>query len=384
MLTRRLFSVLFAALVMAVGVIASPIAGVQAGAPGTGGIFVVVNECPPGTDPDDVSGCNVNYAVLTPDAFTVTTPDGGTLTMADAHFGDGGFDWSGLAFGTYQVSQSSLHPKYNTYLIPGFDLDATTGAYLVTLTAEAPSAVLTVYNFQPTTEPVDTDGDALSDSLEVDLGTDPNDPDTDNDGANDGVEYDAGTDPLDPNDFPAAVGDSSLIVYAATCPVAYSGNDFFGDCDPTANITFGIGFAASEFFADAVTDANGNAVFADLTNGTYVLAADLPGDAIDDIEIFCGVPGATEPRAIERNSLTSITFDLLSGEDLTCTYYIIPADAGQPAPTPKPTTGPVVALPNTGTGTMTEQGMNFALVALLVVGGLAVSGTTVVAVRRRG
>lgn len=48
--------------------------------------------------------------------------------------------------------------------------------------------------------PVDTDGDGLSDSAEVDIWrTDPKDPDTDGDGLDDGAEILAGTDPLQPD-----------------------------------------------------------------------------------------------------------------------------------------------------------------------------------------
>ncbi len=48
--------------------------------------------------------------------------------------------------------------------------------------------------------PIDTDGDGLTDELEFELGTDPNDEDTDNDGLSDGEEHHAtGTDPLDPD-----------------------------------------------------------------------------------------------------------------------------------------------------------------------------------------
>jgi len=49
---------------------------------------------------------------------------------------------------------------------------------------------------------LDCDGDDLTNGEEGDLGTDPLDPDTDGDTFPDGGEVDAGTDPLDPNDYP--------------------------------------------------------------------------------------------------------------------------------------------------------------------------------------
>ncbi len=51
-----------------------------------------------------------------------------------------------------------------------------------------------------TQQPVDTDGDGLTDAQEADLGTDPNNPDTDGDGLTDGDEVNVyGTDPLNPD-----------------------------------------------------------------------------------------------------------------------------------------------------------------------------------------
>ena len=55
----------------------------------------------------------------------------------------------------------------------------------------------------------DSDGDGLSDAIEVALGTDPLNSDTDGDGADDGNEVGNGTDPLDPLNFPDADSDGT-------------------------------------------------------------------------------------------------------------------------------------------------------------------------------
>jgi hypothetical protein len=52
----------------------------------------------------------------------------------------------------------------------------------------------------------DNDGDGLSNGLEEEIGTDPEEPDTDGDGVSDLVEYVAGTDPTNPDSNPAAEG----------------------------------------------------------------------------------------------------------------------------------------------------------------------------------
>lgn len=49
---------------------------------------------------------------------------------------------------------------------------------------------------------LDSDNDELSDEIEVEIGTDPNDPDTDNDGFYDGDEVELGYDPLDDSSHP--------------------------------------------------------------------------------------------------------------------------------------------------------------------------------------
>lgn len=60
--------------------------------------------------------------------------------------------------------------------------------------------VIFVSIYEKPAEPVDTDGDGLSDADEAAAGTDPNAADSDVDGINDGQEVADGTDPLDPLD----------------------------------------------------------------------------------------------------------------------------------------------------------------------------------------
>ncbi|MEJ2251650.1 MAG: hypothetical protein P8Y97_18585, partial [Candidatus Lokiarchaeota archaeon] len=55
----------------------------------------------------------------------------------------------------------------------------------------------------------DTDGDGLSDELELGIGTNPSLYDTDGDNFGDGYEYYHGTDPLDPNDYPGVNSSSN-------------------------------------------------------------------------------------------------------------------------------------------------------------------------------
>jgi hypothetical protein len=93
---------------------------------------------------------------------------------------------------------------------PGWDYSETvrtyevgaTGPVLTVFVDEPAGLVVDVDDFhddvgdEGPVEPVDADGDGLTDDTEAEVGTDPNDPDTDDDGLTDGVEVEGGTDPL--------------------------------------------------------------------------------------------------------------------------------------------------------------------------------------------
>ena len=247
-----------------------------------------------------------------------------------------------------------------------------------------------------TEPPADTDGDGLTDAEEVQHGTDITRADTDGDGTDDRDEVAAGTDPTDPASAPGGgPGPGDLLVQVFTCPPGYAGTDYVGQCAATGGVAFSTGPAGGEVTDTATTGANGAAFFEDLGVGAFVVAADLPGDALDRVEIFCAAPGDTEPRAITRNGLTAITADVRAGEQLTCSFYVVPADAGQPSAAPsavpsakpsasaKPSTRPTT-LPNTGTGGPASTGVDdLAPDLMLAAGALIALIGTATAVRRR-
>ncbi|MDP9364633.1 MAG: hypothetical protein M3Q10_10490, partial [Chloroflexota bacterium] len=140
----------------------------------------------------------------------------------------------------------------------------------------------------------------------------------------------------EPTPAPGA-GEAAILIEKSLCPEDYTGPDFAEECDPLDGIEFSLGLPGSEFFDAATTDGDGEAAFTDLDGGIYVLAEGIPGD-FNRIEVFCATPGDTEPRPIRSNGINQIEVEILSGEQLTCQWYNIPADAGgEPKPTAAPT-----------------------------------------------
>ncbi|HMP73050.1 MAG TPA: hypothetical protein PKE55_07280 [Kiritimatiellia bacterium] len=104
-------------------------------------------------------------------------------------------------YASFYTDSSILQAPHGSYSVLEFDLTATTTELDTT----------------------DWDGDGLSRSWELSLGTDPGNPDTDGDGILDGDEFLAGTDPLDPDDFLQMVqlipaGGADVYIVWATAP----------------------------------------------------------------------------------------------------------------------------------------------------------------------
>jgi hypothetical protein len=116
----------------------------------TGTIRALVYTCPEGMTAENLVGdaCRLaagGYGVQ------LTTPGGGTLTLADAAGGAGDFTWNTLPLGAYGLIENPLPQGFATYFIPG---SAAVGGspesgYTVTIDESAPGIVVTIYNLRP-------------------------------------------------------------------------------------------------------------------------------------------------------------------------------------------------------------------------------------------
>jgi len=118
-------------------------------------------------------------------------------------------------------------------------------------------------------EDPDSDGDGLTDAIELNLATDPLNPDTDGDGLSDGQEvFDIGTDPLD--------GDTD--------------DDGLSDGDEVNN------YGSNPFFTD--TDGDGIGDGAEVDAGSDPTSTDTDGDEVDDFIDNCvSIPNTDQANA---------------------------------------------------------------------------------------
>jgi len=185
-------------------------------------------------------------------ALSLIAPDGSVLDLkAASKTTDNFVRWSGLGAGTYVLVVDGLPEGYLSYSLDGYICCTTNTGYEITVGKKdlvdgtlylfqepfgvgAPPVVVPTAAPQPTAVPEepnpgqDSDGDGLSDELELDVfgtspylgdsdgdtipdGTEafglngwltaPAQPDTDHDGVDDNVEIDSGTNPVDPTSF---------------------------------------------------------------------------------------------------------------------------------------------------------------------------------------
>jgi hypothetical protein len=147
-------------------------------------------------------------------------------------------------------------------------------------------------NGQACPEPVDTDGDGLTDAEEGALGTNPNLPDTDGGGADDGFEVANGLDPLDPSDDPQSTDLCGPIEFqASTEPGVYLWQDCgAGGADAQWQMrAVGGGLPWQGYFGSLIASAPlASTPFDQEPNDVFDTT---PGDEVLDFGLFVGGNG---------------------------------------------------------------------------------------------
>lgn len=153
----------------------------------------------------------------------------------------------------------------------------------------------------------DADADGLGDRVEGTIGTDPNDADTDGDGYGDGIEVHAGSDPLDAASTPRDTDGDGL-------PDSFEENNFH-------NSTTGGSVSITNILPGDDPDHDGCNNLCEAQHGTDPTNADTDGDGIPDgAEISAGTDPATPPvvlaggpRGVPEPVAAAAAFALASG-----------------------------------------------------------------------
>ena len=159
----------------------------------------------------------------------------------------------------------------------------------------------------------------------------------------------------DPAPEPPHSDTNALVAEALLCPVDYAGNNYARDCLGEEGIEVTVTRDADGFSATQETGSDGITGFQGLGEGTYTLELGVPGD-FAEFQTVCGTPNDTEPRQVTNPDTNRIGVYLGPTEELTCTFFILPENAGgEPSPSEPTPAGPVTDLPTTGTGDTTHE-----------------------------
>lgn len=193
---------------------------------------------------------------------------------------------------------------------------------------------------------------------------------------------------------------AALTVRGRLCPTGYTGRNFFTDCAKAVPAGIQYSVAGPEN-ATITVGANGNAVFADLTPGTYTVRGGVPGEfarlvvnCTSAVAPYPAVPFTALGGGVRGpNDVTGAQLTLAAGANVVCSFYNIPENLSGASPSPKPSAAPsaapsarpsvspVTSLPNTGAGTGVDgaEASTLLLIAVVVAGA---AGLVLVARRR--
>jgi hypothetical protein len=131
---------------------------------------------------------------------------------------------------------------------------------------------------------------------------------------------------------------ASVTIAALLCPTAYAGGNEAVDCAAPAG---GVGFSlmSDDATADtALANEDGNVSFTSIEPGDYTLSAERPADYASS-RVRCR--NASGDALAARTATNQIAMLLAAGDEVICTWYLIPAEAQDE--TPPDLTAPPVA-----------------------------------------
>src|SRR5688500_13770906 len=128
----------------------------------------------------------------------------------------------------------------------------------------------------------------------------------------------------------SAVESASLALSASLCPMAYVGGNDVVDCAvPASGVRFSL---MSVDFPTATAQANedGDITFTGIEPGDYTLSAERPADFAGS-RVRCR--NSSGDALAARTAMNEIAMLLAAGDDVTCTWYLVPAESQDEMPT---------------------------------------------------
>lgn len=130
----------------------------------------------------------------------------------------------------------------------------------------------------------------------------------------------------------AAVGDAEITIDMRVCPADFvdprSANydTFAASCVDGANdVVLRLTDVATNNYTEQTTSTRLNNTFANLADGTYSMYSNIPGDSASEF-LFCQPDGGSRyQKQFNENGVT--TFNDLTGEQLFCSWYVVPEDS---------------------------------------------------------
>jgi hypothetical protein len=177
-----------------------------------------------------------------------------------------------------------------------------------------------------------------------------------------------------PAGTPASIGTpvtaaerSSVTVSASLCPIAYAGGDDIADCAaPASGVEFSLISSDAVRASDQAND-NGDVSFTGIEAGHYTLSAERTA-AFASSRIRCRNRSGDVLTA--RTATNQIAMLLAAGDEVACTWYLVPADTQDEAPldsiTPSPAVTPAAEVDSDGDGLIDELEMELGIDPLLV------------------